>query len=191
MVCCSFLQIFDEQHFVALLIVEQLIHESLGLENAESSRAHARNFPLHDVTKGLLRWISESRMFEFFKRKSSARIFYFAKDCAASADVGHLNVLRRIEFPAMLHGVQKDFAERHCNLFRFHFWQVGCFAIKVDKPLSGNQITAYGKPHPVGCGRENLKAVIPERGGQSQADNFRKPIRRKRASKITEGPLAN
>src|SRR5215469_14605562 len=73
-------KILNQQDFIPLLVVEQIIHKFLRHQNTIAARAYALGFPLRNVAKRFIRRIGESAMFELFKRKTSAWVSHFAKD---------------------------------------------------------------------------------------------------------------
>src|SRR5262245_10913635 len=66
----SRINIFDEQHLVALLAVNELVHKLLRQQKPESTRPKAFSFSNGDVAQKIVGWAVDGRVAKLFKREA-------------------------------------------------------------------------------------------------------------------------
>src|SRR5229473_6838260 len=70
------IQILHEQHFVALLVVNQVIQKFGGHQDAKSARTLALRLTRLHVLEGIILWIGDRAVLQLFQRKPLAGIFH-------------------------------------------------------------------------------------------------------------------
>ena len=121
------MQILDEQHIVAFLVVNELIHELLCLQKSEATWPKTFGFASWDETEEVVGRAIDGSVAEFFQRKALTGVLDAADDCLAGANDRDFHVLASVEMAAMFHGVQKDFAAGGGHAFPFCFRNAGVF----------------------------------------------------------------
>src|SRR6202041_772153 len=106
------IEVLHQQHFISILIVNQLIHQFLREQYPVPARPHPSLLPERRVTNRIALRVRHRRMLYFVQRKSFAGILDAAQHHIPCAHVGNLHVLVRPEFRAMLDRVQQNLAKR-------------------------------------------------------------------------------
>ena len=138
------IEILDEDRLVALFIEEQFVNQLFGHQNTEATRTKPARFALGHVTKRVLGRIRNSSVLQFILRKTLARVFDAANYSALGPYVADFHILRRIEFAAMLHGVEQYLTERSGDFLGFRIGKLRCFPEKLEKAIGGEDIAANG-----------------------------------------------
>src|SRR5580692_3902061 len=99
------IKIFDEDHLVTLLVVNQIIYEFFCQQHAKAPWPQPLFFTNRHVTEQILGRVADGCVAELFERKPLARILDAAGYCTTRTDEGDFHVLAGIEICAMLHGV--------------------------------------------------------------------------------------
>src|SRR5271165_1275115 len=143
------------------------------------------------MPEGLVRRVRDGGVLDFVQGEALAGILHAAHNDALGADVPDLDILGRIEISAVLHGVQKDFAECASDFFLFGVREIASLAVELNQTVSSKNVAADGEADPVGCSSNEFDAFVPMRFVHSNTDHFRKLFRGERAREIAKGAFAN
>jgi hypothetical protein len=155
------IEILDEDGFVALFVEEQFVDEFFGHEKTETAGTHAARLAFSHMTERIVRRIGERGMFKFLERKTLAWIFDAANDGTFGADVTDFYKLGGIEFAAVLHSIEKDFAKGGGDFLGFDVGKLRGFAIKLNETIGGENIATNGETKPIGSLGKDFDAVVP------------------------------
>src|SRR5215475_3888255 len=167
-------QIFDEHHLVAPFVVDQLVNQLVGHQDAEAAGAQTLFVAHRDVAKRVARRIVHRRVFERAGVEALARILDPVDDRAFEQYAEDFDVFRRVEFAAVFDGVVEHFAEGVCDGFARVFWQVG-FELSEQflQYRDGGKIARHAQLHPVRLRRNDFnfwRRMFVDRGPDRRAD---------------------
>ena len=155
-------QVFDEQHLIANLVVDEFVDGAASEEQAVASGTNPFGFALKDVGDRVRGGIGDGGMAERFAAEAGAGIADVKDQRPGGANPGDLDDLVGVESCSVLHGVQQDFAKAFHQLIARLF---GCFggefANEGHEPLGGEQAAVCAKRDPAGTGGEHLDIVAP------------------------------
>src|SRR6266536_2412831 len=106
-----FVDVFDENDFVALLVVHELIHELAGDQDAESAPPQPSLFADHRVTEQVVARIGDRGMIEPLHSETLAGIRDPVQDGTLEAQVAYRDEFLRIEFAAVFNRIVEHLAE--------------------------------------------------------------------------------
>ncbi len=153
---------FDQQHFVAQLVVNHFVHNLPDDEHAEAAGPKAHfGAPDGTVHHGLRR-ARRGSVREPVGIEPAPWIAEVINDGALGAGRGDLDHLARIEARAVLHRVHQHLAERRQQQVAFAEGQrLLVLGHEPHEPVRGEQVAGDAQRHPVGKGRHHLDPVAP------------------------------
>ena len=159
------IDIFDQQHVVAMFAVNEFVDQFFSQQKPEAAWPQTLRFANGNVTEGITGRTVDGRVVELFQRETLTRIFDPAYNRSTHADERNFHILARVEVRTMLHGVDEDFAESSSNSFPIRFGNAGVFEPmeELDQALCGGQVAARRQPHPSGRASKDFNTVIPAR----------------------------
>ena len=98
---------------VSFFVVDQFVHHLLGQHHAIAAGTQALGISGGDVPQRVFIGIGNRGVFDFIQRKTFAGVFHPAHDHVAGTHVGYFHRLVRLEFSAIFHRVEQDFARGH------------------------------------------------------------------------------
>src|SRR5271165_6826840 len=139
----SLSQILDENHFVALGAVDQLIGEALRHEQAESAGPDTELAPQFQMPQGIVGTIGDGGVRQRIHGKAFSGIADVVHNASGGADVAQIHDLLRIQMSAVLDGIHEQLAKRSGDLFALVGLEfAGQFAHELRQTLGGREPAA-------------------------------------------------
>src|SRR3954470_15736363 len=154
-----------------MLVVDNLVHELLRQQNAESSGSHALGLAKPDMVDWVASWITHCGMGNFVERETIPGVADATGHHVASSDIADFHLLIRIKLATVLDGVEKHLPESHTNGMRLIFWQFSKFIQKLKNSVCRFHFATGKKSYPLRCSRNNVDPVIPTRFLDCQSDH--------------------
>src|SRR5215469_13141623 len=157
--------VFDEQHLVALLVVNKIVDLLFREQEAKAAWPHALFFANGNVAKEIASRTVNGGVAKFLKRESLTGIFYAQRNGMTAANEGNLHIVARVEMPSVLHGVHKNLSKSRDHRFPCCVRKAGVFrrTKELYQPMSGFNIAASRQADPSGGPGEHFDSVIPAR----------------------------
>ena len=160
-------EVFDEQHGIPALVVDQLVHQVAGHENAESARPLALLHAHFDVLDRRILGIGNRRMRQEVEGETGAGVVNMHDQGAFGAQEGNPHPFSGIRLPAVLDGIHEQLAKRGHGVFAGFCRNVDLhFAQELRGALGGIHLAAHFESDPVAAGRSQADVVFPGRGIQ-------------------------
>src|SRR5215467_15322393 len=166
-------QVLDENHLVALFVVDNLVHRVTRDEHAEAAGTNVLRLPNFHVSEWIVLWIGNGGVLEFCPGEAFAGVNDVVDDSASCAYSRNAHPFVRIELSAMLNGVEKHFSKccRQLDpvLFRQGGWN---FCYELRKPVGCLHAATQAASDEVGFSRKQVDAVGRIRRGESVRDRI-------------------
>jgi len=186
------LQIFDEENGVAAFVVQQIVHQVLGEQDAEASGADT-GFGAHlNVLDGGILRIGNGGVRQEIEGEPCSGVVYMNDDGATGVQDGSANPLVRIALAAVLDGVHKQFAEGGGHVFAGLRGEVrGDLAHKVSGAVGGLDLAANVQSDPLRTGGDDADIVHPGAAIERLLHQIGQRPWGDRAVQVAEGALAD
>src|SRR5438552_1582753 len=107
----SLVRVLDEEHLVARLVVEQLIHDLTHEQEAKAAGTQALCFSHAHVAVGLAGRVADGRVLQRLRVEARAGVSDAIEEHAAPAQISDPHLAVRVELPAPLDGVGEQLVE--------------------------------------------------------------------------------
>jgi hypothetical protein len=187
------IEILHEYHFVARLIVDQLIDQLFCQQNAKAAWPHAPLVANHGVSEQILWRTAACCVMKLFQRESFPRVLDAAGYRSMRADEGNFYMLARIELCPMFHGVDQNLPECRYDSLSLCVGKGWVFdsAHELHEAIGGGQITSGRQGEPRGRPGKYFDAVVPTGLRHRRSHHFGELTRFEGSREITEGSLTH
>jgi len=185
----SRLDVFDKQHVIALLAVNEVVDEMLCQQKPEATCSKTLSFSNGDVAEEIVVWAVDGGVAKLFEREALTGVFDAARDCTTGAQDRDLHMLAGVEIPTVFYGVQENFFESRNDAFGNV--RISNPAKELDQAICGCDVAAGRQANPSGRRRKDFDAVIPTRCCHSSLNHVGELGSLERSREVTEGSLAH
>ena len=157
------MEILDEQHIIALLVVDEFIDELLCHHETEAARPKTLFLADHRVANEIAGRAVDRSVPKLFEQEALTRILDAAHDSTTSAEEGDFHMLGGVKLTAMLHGVKKNFPESVNDGVTISFGKsrLSHSSKELDQTICRDAIATNHQTNPIRRRGENFHAVIP------------------------------
>jgi hypothetical protein len=142
-------EIFDEDDFVAVLVVDQVVGYLFYEQNAEAAGTHAHLRAQVRVTERIFGRIVHGGMRHGGQFESGAGVSHLDQDHTRGADIGQLATCFRVRIAAVLEGIAYQFVESSGELIAQIFRQIDHLTSEeINDWLPGFQFRRYTEADP-------------------------------------------
>ena len=185
-------QVLDEQHLVAALVVDQLIHQVAGHEDAETAGALSALGANLDVLDGRIVRIGNGRVRQQVHREAFAGVLNPHNQGARRAHQRNAHALPGVGAAAVLDGIQEQLAEGRRYVLARLGREAGLhLAQEMRHALDGLQLAAHIQRDPIRARRDHLDIVPPGRRLQGLLHHVGQRSFRQRLMEVAVGALPN